>query len=327
MIAVLLLVSYHVIGAADNGGLQVGGTHPLRLFADFFADLRMPLFAAIAGYVYAAKPVSRQSIPAFLKGKLRRLAMPGAVAITVFMLAAHVTGTRFAPGGGWWLHYITPYAHFWFLQAILVIFVTVCTLDILTRGRFLWLMVLVACAISLTGFQFPTDFMSVNHATYLLPYFLAGILACRNFEAIQTHRGLVIAVSALLVMWATWINLQQFADTQAFRTDRRDLQSMAFGLGGSALLLLKLPQIGGRAWGAYGFTIYLYHVLATSAMRRLLDRMDVENLALNLALGTAAGVILPALFHYGVARHPTLAWLFLGQPRHSLRHKVSQNTI
>ncbi len=324
LIAVVLLVSYHVIGADHNGGLRVSGLHPLRLFADFFADLRMPLFAAIAGYVYALKPVNPSRLVPFLSGKFRRLALPGAVAITIFMGFAQLTGTRFAPEEHWWLNYVTPYVHFWFLQAILLIFLTVCSLDILTKGRFLGLLALMACALSLSGFDAPFRFMSVQSAIYLLPYFLAGALACRHMHLLQAHRLLLIAVALVLVIASTWVNLQQFEQTHEFPTDRRDLQSLAFGMGGSALCLMLLPGIQGRNLGAFGFTIYLYHVLGTSGMRRFLEGVGVDNLAVNLVLGVVAGIGLPVLLHLVVTRHWASSWLFLGQRWNPPRHKISQ---
>lgn len=327
LLAIILLVAYHVIGADSVGGLKVSDSHPLRLFANFFADLRMPLFAAVAGYVYALRPVAPAQLLPFLKGKFRRLALPGAVAITIFMLVAFATGTRFSPSGDWLLNYVTPYVHFWFLQAILVIFVLVCSLDILLRGRFLWLIALLAVALSLSKATLPTNIMSINHAAYLLPYFLAGTLASRNYEALRDHRVLVIAVAATLVLVATWVNLQHFNQTGTLGTDLRDLQSLAFGLGGAVLCLLLLPDIRSRNLGAFGFTIYLYHVLATSGMRRVLDGWGVENLWVHLILGMVAGIFLPILLHLLVAGHSLTAWLFLGQSRQWSRHKVSQNTI
>ena len=41
-LAVLLLVSFHVIGATSDAGLQLDYPHPLRVFADLLIDLRMP---------------------------------------------------------------------------------------------------------------------------------------------------------------------------------------------------------------------------------------------------------------------------------------------
>lgn len=324
LLAVFLLVSYHVIGADQNGGLQIGGLHPLRLFADFLADLRMPLFAAVAGYVYALKPVDPSRLGPFLSGKFRRLALPGAVAISTFMISSAVVGTRFVPVDHWWLNYIMPYVHFWFLQAILVIFVVVCSVDILTKGRFLWVFTLLACVVSLSGADLPFRLMSVNHAIYLLPYFLAGALACRQRHWLDANLPLVIAVGLILVIIGTWMNLHQFAQTQAFGTGRRDLQSLAFGMGASALCLMLLPRIQGRNLGAFGFTIYLYHVLATSGMRRFLEGLGIDNLPLNLLLGILAGMCLPVLLHLLMMRHWATAWLFLGQRRNPSRHKISQ---
>uniref|UniRef100_UPI0035AFCA27 acyltransferase family protein n=1 Tax=Paracoccus sp. TaxID=267 RepID=UPI0035AFCA27 len=76
-IAILVLVSFHVIGGPEAGrGLGLQAPHPLRYYADLLIDIRMPLFAFIAGAVYALRPVRVEKLGSFLVGKFRRLALP-----------------------------------------------------------------------------------------------------------------------------------------------------------------------------------------------------------------------------------------------------------
>lgn len=57
-IAILLVVIGHVIGSAPDGGMKIDFPHPLRYFYVWIDYIQMPLFTAIAGWVYALKPFS-----------------------------------------------------------------------------------------------------------------------------------------------------------------------------------------------------------------------------------------------------------------------------
>lgn len=323
IVAVVLLVLYHVIGVGTEGGLQVSGMHPARLFADFFVDLRMPLFAFIAGHVYALRPVAPAALQAFLAGKFRRLAVPGAVAITLFMLASLLLQSRFAPDEGWWQNYVRPYAHFWFLQAILLIFVIFGSFDVLSRGRFTTVVLSLSVMWYLSGIRLPTSLMSANHATYLLPYFLVGVLTGRHRQMILDRRLLIVMAAAAVIAAAAWVNVLDLQQSGAFSRDRRDLQSLGFGVSGALLCYLLLPRFDSRVFGGFAFTIYLYHVLGTSGARRLLHVMDVDNLGVHLVVGLAAGIGFPVLLHLSAMQHPVTSQLLLGQRRARSRHKVA----
>lgn len=314
MLAIFLLVSYHVIGSGPSGGLQISGLHPARLFADFLSDLRMPLFALIAGFVYALKSVPRERLGDFLQGKLRRLALPGVTAISIFMLLATLNGTRFAADGAWWQNYIMPYAHFWFLQAILVIFAVFGSIDVLTGGRFLWPIFLLSCAVFLVGGPGPR-FMATNGAIYLLPFFLLGVILCRYRALIAQHRSAVVVAAVCAATVAGLANVVGLAMTGALPTDQRDLQSLAFGMAGATLCVLLIPRMHGssRAIGAYGFTIYLYHVIATSGARQTLEALGIRDLGIHMVVGLAAGIGLPILLHRLALQHPLSGLLVLGQ--------------
>lgn len=63
--ATFLLVSYHVIGIDEHGGMGLGYPSIWRFAADALIDVRMPIFAFIAGVVYALRPLKISDISGF----------------------------------------------------------------------------------------------------------------------------------------------------------------------------------------------------------------------------------------------------------------------
>lgn len=313
VLAILLVVVYHVIGSGPTAGLQIAAPAFARYVADFLVDIHMPLFAFISGYVYAFKPLSTENLSRFLTGKFLRLVPPGIIAITAFLAASQFSGTAFDQGDEWWQSYIFPYAHFWFLQAILVIFVVYGSFDIITGGR--WLLISFALSLGwyLFGPGFPTDFMSINHAAYLLPYFIFGIIFNRHQSLIAAHAGKTALIAGAVFVIGLIANFYILEATGDFSLGKLDLQSLATGLSIPILCLVLLPNIGimDRLSPAI-FTIYLYHVFGTSLMRRCLDAVGIQQLSTHLLLGTAAGILLPLVVYQAATRHSWTRRFVLG---------------
>lgn len=230
-LAVLALVSYHKIGDSHTGGLRIAYPDPLRIFADALIDVRMPLFAAIAGLVYAMRPPGQSGLGRFLIGKMRRLAVPGVVATAIFAASANHLGTGFAVDGPVWWPFVSGYAHFWFLQAMLVIFVVWAPLDALTEGRALPWAFGGSMGFLVSGATIPTEVMSLARVIDLLPYFLAGVGLWRWRAAIHAHRRAVaVAAAAALMAGMTW-NFAGLARHGTLSLDRHDLQSLITAMG------------------------------------------------------------------------------------------------
>ena len=86
-IAILLVVIGHVIGSAPDGGMKIDFPHPLRYFYVWIDYIQMPLFTAIAGWVYALKPFSvKIGFAEFVRKKALRLLVPMAVVGTLYFL-------------------------------------------------------------------------------------------------------------------------------------------------------------------------------------------------------------------------------------------------
>ncbi|SNX69479.1 acyltransferase-like protein [Cereibacter ovatus] len=315
LLATVLLVAYHVIGSTPEAGLQIDYPHPARLFADFFRDLRMPLFAFIAGLVFALKPLGAGDLPRFALGKIRRLVVPGAVAIALSVVAAKIVPAG-VPDLRWWEYAVFPILHYWFLMSILVIFLVYAPLDALSRGGAALPAFILATAFGLWGPKPSTDVFSVIGAIYLAPYFLFGVVFCRYAPALARVALPAVLLAALAVVVGSALSIGRYMDLGAFSDDRQDLQSLALGLGGCVVAMLALPRLTLiDRFGAYSFTIYLYHVFATSLTRRVLTQVGVDDPAIQIPLGLMAGLALPVLLHVLAARSPVSAALVLGVRR------------
>lgn len=297
ILATILLVTYHVIGFPTSG-LRLDYPHPLRIFADLLGDFRMPAFAFVAGFVYALKPVRPGEFAGFAQRKLKRLAVPGLIAMLVFSGVSALLGLHWAvaPENLWQL-LVLPYAHFWFLQALLTILLVVGALDALTRGRAEIPLLAAAIVLSLATLPLPAVF-SINQAAGLAPFFLAGVCYWRRRDWILRHaRGLTMGAVASIALWCV-LTLVGYHAEHVIHIGSRQFYALLFGVPMCTLLLFHpLPLPAPRALGEYTFTIYLYHVLATAGVRRLLLGLGVESVAVHVVLGVTAGLLLPAALH------------------------------
>lgn len=323
-IAIVILVSFHVIGGRNSGdGLQIGDGHPLRIYADLLIDLRMPLFAFISGMVYAIRPVARDNAVTFLEGKARRLGLPMIVSATLFALFSWQVGGEPPPDPVWHI-YLKSYTLYWFVQVILVIFVLMVVIEKLNLTPYLWVIYALAAAALINRWVIPTEWLSLNRLTTLLPHFLLGVLVIRHWTRIERTPLIVCAVAVAIMLAGLALNIAHYAQNGHFSMNRLDLQSYLFGTGAVLSGILLLPRLGWLQWlGAYSFTIYLYHIFAASAVRRVLTSGGVSNEYVHLVAGTFLGVLLPVCLHFVCARVPLTRRLVLGlRPGAAVRHRA-----
>lgn len=178
-LACILLVSFHVIGMPD-AGLRLPETHPLTRLNEMLVYIRMPLFSFISGYVYAMRPFQGHATE-FLRGKTYRLLLPLLTMGTLFALLQSFTPGTNGSVENWWLLHIEPVGHFWFLQALFIIFVILMGLErsglLAARGRFA---LVFAASLVLFSFADLPHYFAASGVVYLLPFFLGG-LACPIF--------------------------------------------------------------------------------------------------------------------------------------------------
>ena len=303
-LACLLLVALHVIGEAPDHGLRVADDHPLAVFAELFFHLRMPLFAMLSGFVYAARPVRPGEAGAFAQGKARRLIVPFVFAATAFAVIMTVAGGSWAvEPSRFWTVYVQPYAHFWFLQALVAIFCAIALVDLALPGRpqlaaFVFLMLTAAAFLSPLGRG--VEWMSLDRAIYLAPFFGFGLLLARLDSRAVRRVGLA-ALAFALVLFAAHA-LAVFAEPDR-DIARRTLMALGLGLASSGTLLALRVTVGPLARiGAYSFSIYLYHLFAVLGLQLAYQLIGRPDPYAGLALGLAAGIAAPIVLHEIVLR-------------------------
>lgn len=131
-IATILVVTHHIIGISVTRGMRVSDDSGWRILDLALVDLRMPLFTAISGYVYAMRPIaSLDDMRGLFRAKSRRLLLPlMTVGTLLFGMEFLILGINQKPDPHQVFRlFIFGFEHLWFLQSIFLIFVIVGLLD------------------------------------------------------------------------------------------------------------------------------------------------------------------------------------------------------
>ncbi|MEZ6187399.1 MAG: acyltransferase [Planctomycetota bacterium] len=322
-LAIILMVAGHVIGDKATNGMKVAADSEFRHFYYSLQFFRMPLFTVISGFVYTLRPVAAGKSLGFLRGKARRILLPmAAVATLEFLMRWAVPGTNARVElSQIWRIYLFSFDHFWFLQAIFLVFLTVTALErvqaLKTPAR--WAGVLLVAALIRWSPPFPvTAFFSFPAFLYLLPFFLLGV-GLGRFEALLRGPAVVLPAAAILLLGLVWqqgswygwpLPLLERMDTEY----RGAALGMLVGLTGCLILFRirwETPWLA--RLGFYSYGIYLFHVFGTAGSRIVAKKVLGLEAGLGLfflSLGFGLGV--PLVIEKALLRSRILSLVFLG---------------
>ena len=314
--ACIFLVAYHAIGSSAQSGLHMADGTLLRHLADSFIYLRMPLFAFVAGLVYTFRSVSTgQPIFGFVSGKARRLLIPMLVASSLqFALAGIMQGAGRAYFLGIiWLP-IFPYEHYWFLQAMFLIFSLVALLDsfdALSKRSAVVAFMALAGLISVSD-AVQITFMAIHSALYLLPFFLLGLFFGRFGDPLARRGGVAIALGlAVIGLVVTQAGLFGFLDRPV---PREGVMAILFGAAFCMLIMRTgWTNAGLQYVGNYSYSVYLFHMFAVAAVRVILPKLGVEQPYFLFLAMVAAGLLAPIMIEMIAGRFSITRLLLLGQ--------------
>jgi fucose 4-O-acetylase-like acetyltransferase len=317
-IAIILMVAGHVIGDTHLTGLKVDDNSLWRYFYYSFEYLRMPLFTAISGFVYALKPVKADSAFRFFKGKSRRILLPFITVATVQYIMNAIVPSVNTPTKiqDIWRIYIFGYGQFWFLQALFQVFIVIIFLEILniTMNFKGWIISFVLSVLLLVvGKSYITyDVFNFQRFIYLLPFFLLGI-GLNRFKDILFKKEVVVFISAILIVG---LIVQQLKWFHVLPQDdgRSGITGVMVGITGIFIIFRVRGTNKFLAdLGYYAYGIYLFHVFSTAGSRILSRFMGIENTGLLFLIGLFFGLVFPILLEkYVLLRVPILKKLFLG---------------
>lgn len=318
-LAVILMVAGHVIGSEQTLGMRVTDDSFWRLSYLLLEDMRMPLFTLLSGYVYAMRPIVRvDDFPGLVRGKIVRLLIPLITVGTLFVLVQSLVPGTNSSGNFFqsWIAIFYGVSHFWFLQAIFIIFVIVGLLDavgILKNNNYFLLVFLASCALWVLDAA-PTKLFSVDGAIRLFPFFLLGYFLCTRPKSLDSKAVISVAVFIFACAYLTRI----LAITGALNVSVPENRIITLGVGVTALILLmKWRTIITLRWlsliGGYSFGIYLLHVFFTASSRMVFRKLGFESDVAIFSLCLTAGVLCPVVFEVIFGKSSLISLIILGQ--------------
>jgi glucan biosynthesis protein C len=310
-LACLLIVALHMVGDADFNGLHLPMTSDWHYAMQSIEFLRIPLFTALSGYLYAGQRVTAGKFPLFWTKKLRRLAVPLLFAtIVMWFLRGHAQGDQTSLPSA----LLFEYGHLWYLQSLLILFAGISISDAIFQPGPVGLALagLTAIMVSQSGATL-TTFFGTAGAFYLAPYFLFGIILREQPRWLRDPQAGVLALGIVVVV----LTSQQFGlFGLANEVSVLQLPAAIAGMAGVVFLLQRFPRNALLARiGHYSYTIYLWHVLAGAATRSALLKAGVTSVPTLFMITLMAGVATPIALYHIARRVPLLSVAVTGERR------------
>jgi glucans biosynthesis protein C len=316
-LACLMVVAFHAIGAEPTTGMHVTDNSIYRGFCNLLMHVRMPLFAFLSGLVYALRPVEPGQLRIFAHKKFRRLVIPFITVTTIYYLLTWVVpyDKSTPPAAEFWRIYLFPFAQYWFLQAIVLIFALVAVLEqcrMIAKPSQFWLVYLLA-ALASVFLRVEPNLFSADHALELLPFFLLGLGVTRFRDWLVDRRTGLVCTMAFLGL-TIWYGTVIFGAGGPI-IPKRTLPSFIMGTFGLLALLHSFPAVVWlAAIGRYSFAVYLFHSFFTAGTRQIAMLSDVAVADLVLfVLCVTAGVLGPIALERAARRVPWISRILLGQ--------------
>lgn len=320
-VALLLMVAGHVIGSTASSGMNVQDDSLWRYYYISLEDIRMPLFAALSGYVYAYRFVPNLAgYPRLLIGKARRLLVPLVTVGTIFFMTQLVVPdvNQRPHFSDLWKVYVYGTGHFWFVLAMFLIFLTVGILDALgatSRGSRSALICLVTFGLSIfVSVPSAYSVFAFNGFLTLLPFFLLGYCVNRYRDFFTGRWVLMVSLCGFVAAYV--LRITAVVTNAQWSSTLMQTLSVLVGLFGILVLLSVRRHIGhaALAWiGKYSFTVYLLHVFGSAGCRVLLAKVGIENDMTVFLSCMLCAVWFPIIFERLFGRVSWISWGILGQ--------------
>jgi fucose 4-O-acetylase-like acetyltransferase len=316
-------VAFHTVGNHPWTGLHVADDSGYRFFANLFQYIRMPLFTFLSGFVYAYRPVMPGGALELARRKLTRLVLPLLCVSTLYFAAtvlAPPDSNGVIPLEQMWRIYVFPYVHYWFLQAIILLFALVAVLDrwqlLATPARYAVALVASIAVHLAVDMKHADDVpFGVFYAFHFAPYFLLGIGANRFRSFFLQPRVSWACVSLLLVAMALHARIL-LGGAQLDRNG--SLLEVTIAATATLAMVRLFPACRPlEIIGAYSFSIYLFHSFFVAGIR--VASKQVEMLAVVFVACVIAGVVGPMVLERLFGNVPVVKTLLFGKGSRSPR--------
>ncbi|WZO99688.1 acyltransferase [Isosphaeraceae bacterium EP7] len=321
-LAVVLVVLFHSLVSVDGAHLSDAGLSALRWLMAPLVLIRMPLFAAMSGYVAGLGSAGADPSPRrFIAAKARRLLVPFASMLTLTLLVrAARNGLRpdkypmdWDPGvllG----HFVYGFEHLWYLQALFLMVVGFSALDRLGCVRTVGGWMATTCVAAALALLLPDwRIFNLHEALALSASFLLGVGLARFPAMIFTRTTMVACMLATAVGFATFL-LTKSGHLEV-PAGRNSLVGVLTAMAAIPVIFrrrLILPVLPTLA--SYSYSIYLFHTLGLYWGYWLsIKLLQGHDRLLFVLFNAMFAIVFSAAAHHVVTSHPMLAFLFLGE--------------
>ncbi len=300
-IGIVLVVYGHVARGLEHGGI-VADSRLYRLVDASIYSFHMPLFFFLSGLFFLSS-FRKQGI-GLLRGKMGSIVLPY-LFWSVLQLGCKITLRGYTNSqAGWgelWTILWRPVEQFWFLYALLLIFiVTSLVFSLLGRmGMTEANQVAVTVVFSLMLYFFRSSLpgvFQVQAVAHYLVYFVLAMSCASHWPApsCERARAAALPVCFLLACYSVFYAGEGAADAPSLQ--------LALAVAGISTTVTVIPFLARRlaavvAWlGRYSMEIYCVHVITASGVRIVLHHfLALDQVVLHLVAGLLAGLLLPIL--------------------------------
>ena len=258
----------------------------------------------------------------FARKKAMRLLVPMVVVGTLYFVIQYLVPGTNNKGDitRMWRIYVFPYTIYWYLPSLFLIFMIQWCIDRYKKMESLrqWAVWCVAAILlSMVNdrgvMHVLPNLFSFKGALGQLPYFFAGVAACRFEWQIRGAGRLVrLALWGTAFLGAALIQVVWFASAEVAAVVHELYVLTVI----AALFLLLEMRVHNRffVWlGGYAYSIYLLHGFGTAGGRILLKMLGVKAVAAVFPVVTAAASVLPVVVDRVAGRYKAVRVLLLGK--------------
>lgn len=296
-IGIILVVYGHVARGVKESGFHLSESL-FTLVDSIIYSFHMPLFFFLSGLFFYQSFLKRGLLNLTFN-KIDTIVYPYIVwtliqgGISVFLSNYTNSNTSFQEVLSFW----QPFAQFWFLYTLFMLFV-LCGLIYKVWPKRFSILLLLFCALLYIERSFLPNISALFYVAASLVFFVFGIVFFhyKCFEFLRA-RSILLATAVLFIVSQYWFHIYL---GKTFTEKGAESLFVAFSsiffVSCLSIHLSEKPSKVIVFIGTSSMAIYVMHILAGSGARVLLSKVfGITSTSLHLGAGVAAGVLLPLL--------------------------------
>ena len=302
-IGIILMIYGHLLSSAYHGGIKVP-EHFFALSDSIIYGFHMPFFFFLSG-LFVENSFRKRGAKVYLLDKFSRIAYPYII-WSILQVSVEVIFSDHTQKGATISDLLAviyrPWGQFWFLYALLLMYVTYAIFNKL--GKYATPLMLIT-AIVLYFYPIPINMMALGSYSIHLIFFTSGIIFRKRFveaEKLNIPIWVVILLLAALIGSGYFI-FENLVEPMRLAGRSHPFYYLYLSILGIIACTALAQYLSKRniaqflqTLGAYSLQIYLVHMLAGVGIRMvLLLVFNIQNWIIHMLIGVTFALVIPIL--------------------------------